>query len=212
MLANGTRPRNHPLKQRQDIVHVGETVSSPDESPAPASAGGPTTSDILFLIALAGVMMVVVILGRITINEGLKTESTKVLGETLLAWIREVGPRRSEHAFEPAACALTAENFNPPLTWSDCAKALRTSGAPLADKSNSFTGKPIGLIGECNPHDTETVGQIAVHKISPTPPGSAVPNVVSPIADDEPINQHLLLRLHICDKGGYAILIGEAGF
>jgi hypothetical protein len=53
------------------------------------------------------------------------------------------------------------------------------------------------------------LGQIVLEKLTPTPPGSAVPIINSQLVDTDPIDQKIQVRLSVCDKGAYAIKISE---
>ena len=161
------------------------------------------------MVALVGV---VAILGRMTFQEGLKTESTKSQAEALAAWMKDASGRRSTSDFQPLACAYKAADVAEAQPWGECARALFAAGGPFAGARNAFTGAQLTLVERCNPADLATAGQVAVDRITPTPPGSAVPVVVGPIADDERIGQKMTLRITVCDKGGYPIRVGETEF
>lgn len=179
----------------------------------PMSSGKPTPADIIFLMVLTGLLVVVVFLGRLTFKEGLKTEGTKAQAESLMTWMKDSSAARLSAAdFSPSACAAKPANASEPNTWAGCLAAILASGGALGGAHNTFSGEPIQVIERCIAGDLATVGQLVVDKVVPTPPGSAVPVVVSPLAGEDRIDQRLQVRLLVCDKGGYAIRVGETDF
>lgn len=189
-------------------------MSASNAVPAPpVSSGKPTVTDVIFLVCLAALLVAVALLGRMTFREGLKTEATKAQAESLLAWMKEASPRRQANSdFSPAACAYRAPDSAEPATWSGCAKAVFSDRGPLSAARNTFSSEPLQFVERCSPGDSATVGQIVVEKVVPTAPGSAIPVVVSALAGDDRIDQRLLIRIQVCDKGGYAIRVGETEF
>jgi hypothetical protein len=179
---------------------------------AGTSSGRPTLSDRIFLCLLAGMLVGVALLGRMTFEEGLKTEHTKAQAEALLAWMKAAAAHRGDTGFEPAPCARRPSSGADAYTWGSCFEALATHGGPLSGVRNTFTGEPIGLAAACTPGDAATVGRLVIDRISTTPPGSAIPTVINALAAGDAIGESLTLRVRICDKGGYPILIGEAEF
>jgi hypothetical protein len=181
-------------------------------SPVDRSSGRPTARDIVFLVLLTGILVSEAFLGELTFIEGLKTEHTKTQAELLVAWLRGSAATRASDEFVPAACARKAVGTAQSRNWSDCATSLAGPGGPLNDVRNAFTKEPIGFVKACVPGEAGTVGQMVIEKISTTPPGSAVSTVVAPIAENEPVGELLMLRILVCDKGGYPVKVGEAEF
>ena len=99
-----------------------------------------------------------------------------------------------------------------PRTWGPCLKALTTQGGPLADMVNPFSHKPIALVAKCDMTDRQLAGSLVLEKIQPTPPGSAIPTINSPLAESDPIDQKVQIRITVCDKGAYPIRIAELEF
>lgn len=185
-------------------------MSASQASPRPpTSSGRPTASDLSFLIFLVALLIVIGFLGRITIIEGLKTETSKHQAEGLLAWLNNAHGPRTTSAYQPAACIATPESAR---TWGECLVALGAASGPLHELRNPFSGEPTALIQRCAAGDLSVAGKIVIEKITSTPPGSAVPFTVAPLALDERISHPLTLRLTVCDKGGYPIRIGETEF
>jgi len=95
-----------------------------------------------------------------------------------------------------------------PGTWGACFAYLMNETA-FKDMINPFTNEPPQFIAACNPADHSLAGQIVLEKLTPTPPGSAVPIINSQLVDTDPIDQKIQVRLSVCDKGAYAIKISE---
>jgi hypothetical protein len=116
---------------------------------------------------------------------------------------------------EPTAQAedktAQAEPEAPPGTWGACLKYLLTE-TDFKALINTFSGKPPQFIPACNPADHSLAGEIFIEKMVPTPAGSAVPVVNSPLDLADPIDQKLQLRLSVCDKGAYPLKIAEFEF
>ena len=99
-----------------------------------------------------------------------------------------------------------------PRTWGPCLKALTTQGGPLANMVNPFSHKPIAVVPKCDMTDRQLAGSLVLEKIQPTPPGSAIPTVNSPLTESDPIDQKMQIRITVCDKGAYPIRIAELEF
>jgi len=82
----------------------------------------------------------------------------------------------------------------------------------MAQQRNAFTQEAIRLVAKCDPADRTLVGALSIEKLLPTPPGSAVPAIVSALTAEDLIEQKLQLRLAVCDKGAAPIKIGEVEF
>ncbi len=184
---------------------------SSDSAPPP-SPGRPTASDMAFLGFLGCVFMAVVALGALNFREGLKTEEGKAKAEALLEWLADSKQRRGQADFEPSACASAPTDAGQARTWAECATALFVNGGPLAGARNAFSGESLGFVGRCVPGDPKSPGQFVVEKISATPPGSAVSQIIGPMGADEALDKTQTVKLTVCDKGGYPIKIGEAEF
>ena len=51
-----------------------------------------------------------------------------------------------------------------------------------------------------------------MEKITPTPPGSAIPHIVSALTPEVVIDQKIQVRLSVCDAGAYAVKVAEFEF
>lgn len=175
-----------------------------------AHSGKPNAMDLAFLLFLVAVLAAVVLMGAFTFREGLKTEASKLQGEAFVAWLTQSKDRRAEVDFLPAGCARQAGS--PPKTWSQCSAALLGEGGPLSAVRNAFSGQAIGLIARCDPSSSASPGQFVIDRVSATPPGSAVAQVVAPFAPEDTMDKVVTIKLTVCDKGGYGVKIGEAEF
>lgn len=99
-----------------------------------------------------------------------------------------------------------------PRTWGPCLKAITGPGGPLENKVNPFTKIPISLVAKCDMADRSLAGSMALEKTTPTPPGSAIPFISSPLTESDPIDQKMQIRVTMCDKGAYPIRIAELEF
>ncbi|MDI9331088.1 MAG: hypothetical protein QM527_07225 [Alphaproteobacteria bacterium] len=149
----------------------------------------------------------VVWVGSLAYSEGQKTEQTKRHGEAWLAWLQESNPEREKAEFEPSACSRQTGR-----TWGGCLQALTDQDLPLTHQINAFTGQPVTWAPKCDFQDRSLVGVLVLEKLNPTPPGSAVPFVVTPMSPSDPIASAMGVRLTVCDKGAGPIKIGETEF
>jgi len=96
-------------------------------------------------------------------------------------------------------------------TWGACLKYM-FSETEFKNVVNTFFGEPPQFVPACVPGDLSLTGAIYIEKMTPTPPGSAIPSVNSPFTETDPIDQKLQLRVSICDKGAYPLKITEFEF
>ena len=212
-----------------------QSCASIDDTPT-APAPALTLADIGFLAFTAIILLAVVWLGHLAYMEGMKTEVTKANGEAWAKWFSEAGSKRFMPGFSPATCAGVAQqatpagangksvdngnkaaadasaNLAPSPTWGECLGALTHDGAQFAELRNPFAGKPLAIAAKCDSSDRTLAGALVLEKLTPTPPGSAVPNTASPLAGADVIEQKLQVRITVCDKGAYPIRIAELEF
>lgn len=210
------------------------------KTPAPAPAQALTLADIGFLAFTATILLAVVWLGHLAYMEGMKTEVTKANGEAWAKWFTDASSKRFMPGFSPATCAGVARqatpagangksvdngngnkaaaaadanaNLAPSPTWGECLEALTQDGAQFAALRNPFAGKPLAIAAKCDSSDRTLAGALVLEKLTPTPPGSAVPNTASPLIGADVIEQKLQVRITVCDKGAYPIRIAELDF
>jgi hypothetical protein len=118
-------------------------------------------------------------------------------------------PASSENTSEPNAKAEAPEPIAG--TWGACLKYMLTE-TEFKDIINTFLGETPQFVPACNPADHSLAGAVFIEKMVPTPPGSAVPVVNSPLAETDAIDQKMQLRLSVCDKGAYPLKIAEFEF
>ena len=190
-----------------------------DDQTPENKALGPTTADLLFLLFLAGVLVCVTWLGVLNYREGNKTEESKRNGEAWATWLTEAGTTRFEKDFKHPACKGGAKptqdpaNSDTPVagTWGACLAHLMAE-TELKDLRNPFFGELPQLAPQCAPSDRQIMGAIVLEDLMPTPPGSPVPFVVTPLVESDPIDYKMQIRITVCDKGGYPIKITELEF
>ena len=180
---------------------------------------GITLTDTIFLIFLGLVVIVVCWVGQIAYLEGRKTEVSKENGEAWLAWFAKAGKERFDAGYEPAPCSGRSEGAIAGVsgsvtapdtqTWAGCFEALTRDEGALAHLRNPFFESPMVFAAKCEAGNRKLTGALVFEKITPTPPGSAVASVVSPLVDADPVGKPFQVRITVCDKGAYPILIGE---
>ena len=196
-----------------------------------------TAADYGFIGFIVLVVIAVTWLGVIDHREAMKTEATKRNGEQWVDWFTKASETRFAPDYAVAACAGGAKPAAPaaapaagddakpadappaeqaaaapaPGTWGACLAHLM-SATEFKDMVNPFTGKAPNFIPACNPADHSLVGSIVFEKVTPNPPGSAIPTVTSQLVDADSIAEKLSLKVSVCDKGSYAVKVAEIEF
>jgi hypothetical protein len=199
-----------------------------------------TLPDMMFMAFLVFAVVGVSWVGYLSFKEGMKTETAKRNGEAWAKWLTDAGAARFKEGFSPSDCAAgvfplgavapspataasapvatlekvdaLATTATGPRTWGDCKAALSKPESPLGDLRNPFLDKPLELIEKCDKSNRSVAGSMVLEKLTPTPPGSAVPHTPSQLVPADPIDQKLQLRVTMCDRGGYPIRIAELEF
>jgi hypothetical protein len=176
--------------------------------------------DWLFLLSCVLALALVAWFGKMNYTEANKTETAKRNGEAVVTWMQDATAGRFEPGFGVAACAGTAPppagdapaSAKAPNTWGGCLEAiLRESNMKALD--NPFReGIALDFAPACNPDDRSLAGNIVMEKITPTPPGSAIATIISPLTPDVVIDQKIQVRLSVCDRGAYAVKVAEFEF
>jgi hypothetical protein len=181
--------------------------------------------DWLFLLSCIAALALVAWFGKMNYTEANKTETAKRNGEAVVAWMQEATAGRFEADFGVAACAGTvappagaepsadkAATAKAPNTWGGCLDAILVQST-MKTLDNPFReGIALDFAPACNPDDRSLAGNIVIEKITTTPPGSAIPTIISPITPDVVIDQKIQVRLSVCDKGAYAVKVAEFEF
>ena len=200
-------------------------MSSAQAQPTPSVSTQPTATDWLFLLSCAVALAVVAWFGKMNYTEANKTETAKRNGEAVVSWMQEATAGRFEADFGVAACAGTAPppdgaapaadkaaTAKAPNTWGGCLDAILVQ-TTMKTLDNPFRdGIALDFAPACNPDDRSLAGNIVIEKITSTPPGSAIPNIISPITPDVVIDQKIQVRVSVCDKGAYAVKVAEFEF
>lgn len=187
------------------------------DKPAPLKNLGPNGMDVAFIVFVILAMVTVGFVGRLTYNEGKKTEVAKKNVDIWAKWLTEAGPLRAKPNFQFASCAYTppavdasgdviapaAGSAKSTLHWGGCYKELVAPEGPLGSLRNAFTGEFPAVAAKCDPDNKELAGALVFEKLVPAPPGSAVPIVASPLVETDLINQKMQLRFSACDGGSY---------
>ncbi len=196
-----------------------------------------TAGDYGFIAFIVLVLVAVTMLGVLGHREALKTEGSKRNGEQWAAWFTKASETRFAPDYAVAACAGGTKPVAPAAapaagedakpadapaaeqaaaapaagTWGACVAHLM-SATEFKDMVNPFTGAAPNFIPACNPADHSLVGSIVIEKITPNPPGSAVPSITSQLVDGDSIAEKLALKVSVCDKGSYAVKVAELEF
>ena len=200
-------------------------MSSTPAHPNPPVSTQPTAMDWLFLLSCVAAVALVAWFGKMAYTEATKTETAKRNGEAVVAWMQEATAGRFEPGYGVAACAGTAAppagaapatdkaaTAIAPNTWGGCLDAILVQ-TTMKTLDNPFReGIALDFAPACNPDDRSLAGNIVIEKITTTPPGSAIPTIISPITPDVVIDQKIQVRLSVCDKGAYAVKVAEFEF
>lgn len=195
-------------------------MNSTQAHPRPPGSTSPTFTDWLFLLSCALALAVVAWLGKIAYTEAMKTETAKRNGEAVVGWMQEATAGRFEDGYGVKACAGSSApaagtaSTAPaaPNTWGGCLEAILMQSSMKALDNPFREGIALDFAPACNPDDRSLAGNIVMEKITATPPGSAVPTVISPLTPDVAIDQKIQVRLSVCDKGAYAVKVAEFEF
>ena len=215
-----------------------DTATASPPSPL-LSSGRPTLTDWIFLVSMAVMLALVAWVGELSYQEGMKTEVTKRNGEAWAQWFTETSAERFKEDFGLQACAggptrataatsegsvttsneapsadtsTVASTLAPQRNWGECLKYLTTPPGSLAGLRNPFFHEPINIVAKCEPNDRSLVGALVLEKLVPTPPGSPIPFVASPLVESDMIDAKLQVRVTVCDKGAYPIRVAEVEF
>jgi hypothetical protein len=230
-----TRYQNHAIVGPHS--NFNKNVKNDKKIEANTASGKPNLMDQFFGVTLLGVIAFVSWVGYLSYHEGLKIETSKLHGEAWIQWMVDASANRFQANFQPAACAgQTAPLTAPTLlaasdstttsdatqaasgtsakasSWGTCFNTLTQANGPWASQINPFSGAQIRLVPKCDKTDLTVAGNMVFEKLTPTPPGSPVPVVASLLSEVDLLDQKIMLRLTLCDKGGDPIRIGEFEF
>ena len=166
--------------------------------------------DKLFIFFMICMTCVVAGMGYMTYQKGTIEETAKRNGEAWLKWLSESAKNRHEPGFQPAACAAQL----PPATqiWGGCFESITAPEGPLGALGNPFSGGRLQRVVKCDSQDRALAGALVFEKITPTPPGSAIPTLLTALTDSDNIGEKIQIRLSVCAKDASVIRIGELEF
>ena len=193
--------------------------SAPAQPNSPVSTQ-PTSTDWLFLLSCALALALVAWFGKMNYTQANKTETAKRNGEAVVTWMQDATAGRFEPGFGVAACAGTAPppagaapaTAKVPNTWGGCLEAILKESNMKALDNPFQDGLALHFAPACNTDDRRLAGNIVMEKITPTPPGSAIPHIVSALTPEVVIDQKIQVRLSVCDEGAYAVKVAEFEF
>jgi len=193
--------------------------SAPAQPNSPVSTQ-PTSVDWLFLLSCVLALAVVAWFGKMNYTQANKTETAKRNGEAVVTWMQDATAGRFEPGFGVAACAGTAPppagaapaTAKVPNTWGGCLEAILKESNMKALDNPFREGIALDFAPACNPDDRSLAGNIVIEKITPTPPGSAIATIISPLTPDVVIDQKIQVRLSVCDDSAYAVKVAEFEF
>ena len=96
-----------------------------------------------------------------------------------------------------------------PATWQACREALFAAGGPFEQLRNPFNEANTVLGTKCERKSAATRGHVLVEKGTAPPAGVSGSTSWGPLEDKEVLAKGLLLRIQVCDAGGYAIKVAE---
>ncbi len=174
---------------------------------------GPNTYDYIFVVFLVVVVVMVTWLGVKNFDEAVKTEKAKANGEAWVTWLTETGLERGNKDFKLNGCksGVKPDEDQKVGTWGTCLEEIM-SQTPLKDLNNPFLKTKPKLIPQCISTDRTVIGDIVIEKLVATPPGSAIPVVISQLTEADSIQDKVQIRISVCDKGGYPIQVSELEF
>lgn len=192
--------------------------------PVQAAKGGRPrrllAGDIAFLVTLVLALGGVFLSGRFAYHQGSLLEGAKANAVALVQWAEAVaagGPRDANLplglcALAPEQMAAAADSLkagSQPVTWAACREALFGSGGPMFDRVNPFNALNMVTGSKCERKTPSARGVVVLEKGTSSPPGMPPSVVWSVLGDEEPLVRGLMLRVQVCDGGGYPVRLAE---
>lgn len=171
---------------------------------------------VILVLALAGVFMS----GRFAYHQGSLLEGAKANAMTLVHWAEAVASSGlKEGALPLSVCAAAPEQLaaaadapkpaGRSVTWSACREALFGSGGPMFALVNPFNALNLVTGSKCERKTPSARGLVVLEKGITSPPGLPPGVVWTVLGDEEPMVRGLMLRVQVCDGGGYPIRLAE---
>ena len=171
------------------------------------SDGKPLFWDGLFMLFLAACLLGSAYVGVLAYREGAKTEATKRTGEAWLQWLTDNSALRAHEGYPHSACAA-----RPGATWGGCQAWLLGPDGPFHHHRNAYVDEPLRVTATCGGGDRAVMGLLALEKVTPLPPGAAIPFVVGPLAPGDAIAERITVRVVVCNTDASPIRVGETEF
>jgi hypothetical protein len=159
-------------------------------------------------------MVLVFFVGRLSLEEARRTETVKQSAIDLLKWFDDFSEDSSKVSAELVAnckpVEVNAGNAEKPAgkTWQGCREALVAEGGPLHGVLNPFDAQAPVFNEKCDRGQLTTRGAIVVDESLKVPPGQ--PAAFAPMPLNRILEKDLAFRVLVCDKGSFAIKIGES--
>lgn len=162
-------------------------------------------SDLVFLLLLAGALVLVAYVGRMAYHEASLTEVAKSNAAQLHQWFEQLAQVHASGNPTPLEdCVADGEK-----TWEQCRSALTGEQGPLKGLRNPFDSA-LPLMGpKCDRADLNTRGLVVLEKGIPAPPGAPPGVSYAVFEDSDKLTKDMPVRIIVCDKGAYALRVAE---
>ncbi len=191
---------------------------SAQAAPGPSSSSSPEgrgwkVSEVMFLLVLGVALAAVVYCGRFAYREGALLEHAKANAQAVVRWAEtHAASQVQSKPVTPSPCgAATAAGASEPVaaTWQACREALFGPGGPFANMHNPFNPANTVLGIKCERRSAATRGHVLLEKRTPLPPGVIGHAAWSVLENKDVLTQGLMLRVQVCDAGGYVVRVAE---
>ena len=179
---------------------------------------GLVAGDLVFLCLLVLAWAAVGLSGSFAYQQGARLESAKDNGQSFLRWTESLSAHLQKgQPLAPDVCTAAAvPTSDAPstdsadrLSWALCRQVLLGQGGALSGLVNPFNSQHPVLGAKCERKQPSARGIVVVEKGTPSAPGLPPSTAWAPLPDEEPLQRGLMLRVQVCDGGGYPIRIAE---
>ena len=168
---------------------------------------GPTSSDLFFLGFLILNLCFVSYLGKDLYQVAINLEKSKAQGEVFLAWSEEFNKNIDATPSPSPQSCLPKKEEEIENKWGDCIADLFGAEGTFKDFVNHINHANPIFSKVCSKANQESSGTLVFDKITPGPTGAPT---YAPLENSEILGKGLNYRVSVCDRGFYAIKIGEA--
>lgn len=184
---------------------------------ANAAEPGLGVGDLIFLALLLLALLAVALSGRVAYQQGLRLEIAKANAQAFVHWAEEaVADAEHQAGLHQGQCARKQavegqEAVTPASTvsWTVCRQVLLSEKGPLSELSNPFDKLNPVTGSKCERKQQALRGVVFFEKGTAAPPGMPPAVAWSPLSEDEALVRGLMLRVSVCDGGGYPVRIAE---